>query len=401
MAKLHLKPQRDRSVRRFHQWIYSGAVHRIEGAVEPGEVVDVVAADGTFLGRGFCNRNSNITGRMLTWKDETIGEPFFLDKLSRAFQLRRHLISRAEKDNERGASPITNAFRIANAEGDGLPGLIVDQYADYLVVQIGTMGMHRFRDEIVNCLQTLVQPTGVFERSTGPVLLEEGMKPAVRVLAGQEPPDLIRIRENNLLFDVNVREGQKTGFFLDQRENRRWAASFGREKTVLNGFGYTGAFSVFVAHAGARRVVTVDSSGAAVNLAKQNFAINGLAIEEQDFVVADLFHYLRATTLHFDFIILDPPAFAHRQKDAQSAARAYKDINLQAMKKIEPGGLLLTCSCSQPISPDLFQKILFAAATDAGRPVRIIGQSHHPPDHPISIYHPEGRYLQAYLLVVE
>jgi 23S rRNA (cytosine1962-C5)-methyltransferase len=228
-------------------------------------------------------------------------------------------------------------------------------------------------------------------------LQEEGLPPVTQVLAGAEPP-LIHIRENDLRFAVNVQEGQKTGFFLDQRENRTWAARLCQNRKVLNGFGYTGAFSVYAKHAGAQRVVTVDSSSAAIELAKQNFALNNLEAVAEDFIAADIFHFLRATTQKFDFIILDPPAFAHRQKDVENAARAYKDVNLQAMKMIESGGLLLTCSCSQPVSPDLFQKILFGAAADAGRAVRLLGQSGHAPDHPISIYHPEGRYLQAMLL---
>jgi 23S rRNA (cytosine1962-C5)-methyltransferase len=390
MPKLHLKPNRDRAVRRFHPWIFSGSVHRLEGSHAPGDVVEVFAADGDFLGRGFYNPNSQIVCRMLTWQDEPIDAAFFQRKIESAYHLRLDLFG----------SSATNAFRVINAEGDGLPGLIVDRYADYLVVQISTLGMSRFRNEIVTALQQAIRPLGIFERSAGAALHEEGLQSVTQVLAGAEPPPLIHIRENDLRFAVNIQEGQKTGFFLDQRENRAWVARLCQNRKVLNGFGYTGAFSVYAAHAGAQTVVTVDSSAAAIELAKQNFAINRLEAVSNDFVVADLFHYLRSTTLKFDFIILDPPAFAHRQKDAENAARAYKDVNLQAMKVIEPGSLLLTCSCSQPVSPDLFQKILFGAAADAGRVVRMLGQSGHAPDHPISVYHPEGRYLQAMLLHV-
>jgi 23S rRNA (cytosine1962-C5)-methyltransferase len=403
MPKLYLKPNRERSVRRFHPWIFSGAVDYTEGHLEPGVVAEVFAADKTFLGRGFCNPNSQIICRMLTWQDEAIDAEFFHRKIAEARGMRlRFFLEKMERSEHGrlGLTNFTNAFRIVNAEGDGLPGLIVDQYADYLVVQISTVGMSRFRQEIVAALQQSIQPQGIFERSSGAALQEEGLEPVTQVLAGIEPPSLIRIRENNLFFDVDVREGQKTGFFLDQRENRLWVAKLCTGRRVLNGFGYTGAFSVYAASAGVLRVVTVDSSASAIELAKHNFAVNAFPITPDDFIVADLFHYLRATTLKFDFIILDPPAFAHRQKEVENAARAYKDVNLQAMKIIEPGGLLLTCSCSQPISPDLFQKILFAAAADAGRPVRILGQSGHAPDHPINIYHPEGRYLQAFLLYV-
>jgi 23S rRNA (cytosine1962-C5)-methyltransferase len=394
MTKLHLKPHRDRAVRRFHPWIFSGSVNRLEGGAEPGAIVEVSAADGEFLGRGFYNPNSQIACRMLTWQDEPIDAAFLQRQIVSAYRLRLDLFGA-------NTPSATNAFRVVNAEGDGLPGLVVDRYADYLVVQISTLGMSRFRNEVVAALQQAVQPQGIFERSAGPALQEEGLQPVTQVLAGAEPPPLIHIRENNLHFAINVHEGQKTGFFLDQRENRAWVAHLCQNRKVLNGFGYTGAFSVYAAHAGAQTVVTVDSSAAAIELAKQNFALNRLEIAANDFVVADLFHYLRATALKFDFIILDPPAFAHRQKDVEKAARAYKDINLQAMKVIESGGLLLSCSCSQPVSPDLFQKILFSAAADAGRAVRILGQSGHAPDHPISLYHPEGRYLQAMLLHVD
>jgi 23S rRNA (cytosine1962-C5)-methyltransferase len=295
----------------------------------------------------------------------------------------------------------TDALRVVNAEGDGLPGLIVDKYAGHLVVQINTLGMSHFRREIVTALQQILQPRGIFERSTGAALQEEGLEPITQVLAGDEPPSAIQIRENGLRFVVDIRHGQKTGFFLDQRDNRAWVARTCRDRKLLNGFGYTGAFSVYARQGGAQRVVTVDSSAPSLDNARKNFALNDFVFADEDFVAADLFQYLRATTEKFDFIILDPPAFAHRQKDVDNAARAYKDINLHALKIIEPGGLLLTCSCSQPMSPELFQKILFAAAADAGRQVRIIGQSGHAPDHPINIYHPEGRYLQAVLLHVD
>jgi len=389
IARLHLKPNRDRSVRRFHPWIFSGAPTRLEGVKEPG-LIEVIAADGKFLGRGFYNPNSQIVCRMLTWQEEAIDAGFFQRKIGDAYRIRRRLVE----------TNATNAFRVVNAEGDGLPGLIVDKYADYLVVQISTLGMSHFRHEIVAALQNIIQPQGIFERSTGATLNEEGLQPITQTLAGNEPPASILIRENDLCFEVNIYEGQKTGFFLDQRENRAWVARLCAGRNLLNGFGYTGAFSVYAKSGDAPRVVTVDSSVAAIELAKRNFTLNNFSVTPDDFVAADLFHYLRSTTQQFDFIILDPPAFAHRQKDVDNAARAYKDINLQAMKIIEPDGLLLSCSCSQPLASDLFQKILFAAAADAKRPVRILGQSSHAPDHPINIYHPEGRYLQAVLLHV-
>lgn len=390
MPTLHLKPGRERSVRRFHPWIFSGAIARVEGEPAPGAILDAHSAGDKFLGRGFYNPNSQIVCRMLTWQEEAIDPAFFERKIQAALRLREQLIAQN-----------ANAFRVVNAEGDGLPGLIVDKYADFLVVQMSTLGMAQRRDEIVASLQSLLAPRGVYERSLGAALQEEGLQPSVRLLAGEEPPEKIVIEENGLRFNVNVREGQKTGFFLDQRENRRWVAQYARGRSVLNGFCYTGAFSVYAAAAGAARVVSVDSSTPALRLAQENFVSNDLPVAPEDFVAADVFHFLRSATQTFDLIILDPPAFAHRQKDVDNAARAYKDLNLQALKLLSPGGLLFTCSCSQPLSPDLFQKILFGAAADAKRAVRILGHSDHAPDHPINIYHPEGRYLQTFLLHVE
>jgi 23S rRNA (cytosine1962-C5)-methyltransferase len=402
MPSLYLKPKHDRAVRRFHPWIFSGAAARIDGYCEAGAVIDVHTADGELLGRGFYNPGSNIVCRMLTWKDEAIDRYFFTERLQRAWQLRRSMFGDSSSGNSpQLAGPSTNAFRLVNAEGDGLPGLIVDKYSDFLSVQISSLGMQRFRDTLVACLTQIMHPRGVWERSGGAALREEGLPPANQLLYGETPPERVRIRENGLRFEADVLAGQKTGFYLDQRENRAWCQRLSPGRTVLNGFGYSGAFSVYAGRGAAARIVTVDSSPAAVALARRNFAINQLSCNADDFVVQDMFDYLRTTPLEFDFIILDPPAFAQRQKDVGRAARAYKDINLQAIKKIAPGGLLLTCSCSQPVTPDLFQKILFGAALDAARAVQIVGQSGHAPDHPVSIYHPQGRYLKAFLLRVK
>jgi 23S rRNA (cytosine1962-C5)-methyltransferase len=398
MYDLYLKPNRDRSVRRFHPWIFSGAVQRLNGNPPPGAVVDVRTSTGSLIGRGFYNPHSQIRCRMLVWRDEPVDRAFFEKKIHAAWQLRQVLFRGAL---EASSDKYTNAYRVINAEGDGLPGLIVDRYADFLVIQMSSLGMVQWRQDLVASLQNVFQPAGIFERSTAGALREEALEPALGTLAGNEPPQALEISESGLRFEVSLQEGQKTGFFLDQRENRQWMSEHSRGREILNGFAYSGAFSVYAAQAGAARIVTVDSSSPAILWAQRNFALNNLAGVAEDFVVADMFQFLRATTRRFDFIILDPPAFAHRQKEVEHAARAYKDVNLQAMKIIAPGGLLFTCSCSQPISPDLFQKIIFAAATDAKRFVRILGHRGHAPDHPVSIYHPEGRYLQGWLLQVE
>jgi 23S rRNA (cytosine1962-C5)-methyltransferase len=402
MPSLYLKTKHDRAIRRFHPWIFSGAVERLSGHCEAGAVIEVRAASGEFLGRGFYNPGSNIVCRMLTWRDEAIDQHFFIERLQRAWQQRRTMFGDSSaKNSPEVVVRATDAFRLVNAEGDGLPGLIVDKYGDFLSLQISSLGMQRFRDTLVACLAQIMQPRCIWERSGGSALHEEGLPPVNQLLYGEKPPERVRIRENGFRFEAEMLAGQKTGFYLDQRENRAWCQQLSHGRTVLNGFGYSGAFSVYASRGAAARIVTVDSSQAAIALARRQFAINQLPCSEDDFVVQDMFHYLRATTVGFDFIILDPPAFARRQKDIRRAARAYKDINLQAMRTIKAGGLLLTCSCSQPVTADLFQKILFGAAVDAGRYVQIVGQSGHAPDHPVSIYHPEGRYLKAFLLRVE
>jgi len=390
MAKLILKTGRERSIKNFHPWIFSGAIARIEGAAGAGEVVDVHDSDNNFLARGFYCPSSQIRCRLLTWQSESIDRDFFKRTIAAAQQLRRQHISSD-----------TDAYRIVNAEGDGLPGLIVDRYADIAVMQCNTIGMEIRKREIAEILMTEFGLCGVRERSQGAARREEGLQPASGTLCGEVLEGVVTIHENGFQFEVDIHDGQKTGFFLDQRENREWVKNLAGGKKVLNCFSYTGAFSVYAASGGAARVVNVESSSPALEQARKHMQINRFSSSDDDFVLADVFAFLRATRQTYDFIILDPPAFAHHQREVDAAARAYKDVNLQAFKRLPPGGLLLSCSCSQPISPDLFQKIIFAAASDARRRVRIIGQRSHAADHPISIFHPEGRYLQAWLLSVE
>ncbi len=390
MPKLILKTDRERSIKNFHPWIFSGAVARIEGPAGAGDVIDVHAADNTFIARGFYSPSSQIRCRLLAWTPEHIDRDFFVRNIAAAHLLRRQHISSD-----------TDSYRIINAEGDGLPGLIVDRYADVAVMQCNTIGMEIRKHEIAEILTADFGFRGVWERSQGAARREEELQPAVGALRGEIPEGGVAIRENGFQFEVDIRDGQKTGFFLDQRENRLWVKDLSGGKRVLNCFSYTGAFSVYAAAGNAARVVSVESSSPALELARKHMQINHFTSTEDDFVLADVFAFLRATRQTHDFIILDPPAFAHHHREVDAAARGYKDVNLQALKRVAPGGVLLSCSCSQPISPELFQKILFAAASDAKRRVRIIGQRSHAVDHPINIFHPEGRYLQAWLLSVE
>lgn len=380
-------------MRNFHPWIFSGAIASIEGSVASGDVVDVHDAAGDFLARGFFSADSQIRCRLLTWHLEDVDREFFRRKLTAAFAARTLCLP-----------PNTDAYRVVNGEGDGLPGLIVDRYAEVAVLQCNTIGIDRRKHEIAELLHEILDVSGVWERTQSRMRHEEGLPPAGSSgarLTGGFAVGTVAIVENGYRFEVDIREGQKTGFYLDQRENRQWVKELATGKQVLNCFAYTGAFSVYAAAGGAARVVTVESSAAALEQSKRHFLANQLPCAQEDFVLADVFAFLRATRQNFDFIILDPPAFAHHQREAQMAARAYKDVNLQAIKRLNSGGLLLSCSCSQPVSPDLLQKILFSAAADARRHVRIIGQRGHPADHPISVFHPQGRYLQAWLLHIE
>lgn len=389
MTTVYLKPNREKSVLNRHPWIFTGAVSRVEGTPQSGDEVRVVSAAGKFLARGFFSATSQICCRLLRWEDMAVDQDFLATKIRQAEHLRSGQIA---KD--------TDAYRIVNAEGDGLPGLVVDRYGDLLVVQFSNAGIENWRTQIVAILEELFSPLAIYEKSDGGARAEEVLPARAGVLSGDFNSGAVRIFENGLRYFVDVAGGQKTGFYLDQRENRRFVSGFVAEKKVLNGFAYTGGFTVSALAGGAQSVVSVDSSRHAIELAGKNVRENGFSQPAENFVVADVFDYLRQTDQEFDFIVLDPPALAKHRRDVNNAARAYKDVNMHALERLRPGGMLFTCSCSQHISPDLFQKILFAAATDSQRNVTIAAERSHPIDHPISIYHPEGRYLHAFLLAV-
>lgn len=389
MKNLYLKKGRDKSVRQFHPWIFSGAVERTEGDPENGDEVRVLSKDGDFLARGYFSGTTQICCRLLRWEDTPIDYDFWKYKISQSADLRvRHIA----KD--------TNAFRMVNADGDGLPGLVVDKYKDVLVVQLNNAGMVKHKDEIAATLQELFSPDAIYEKSEGGGRTEEGLPKEIGMIAGEMPEGNIRIQENGLYFFVDVNHGQKSGFYLDQRDNRKLIRELANGKSVLDCFAYSGGFTVSALAGSAKSVVCVEASRQAIDLARRNVTENGFSLPEEALVVKNVFHYLRECQEKFDLIILDPPAFAKHRRDLKKASRAYKDVNMQAMKRLNPGGMLLTCSCSQHVSPELFQKIIFAAAMDAGIQAKIISERSHPPDHPISIYHPEGRYLHAFLLAV-
>jgi 23S rRNA (cytosine1962-C5)-methyltransferase len=288
---------------------------------------------------------------------------------------------------------------MVNGEGDFLPGLIVDRYSGFLVCQFFTAGMALFKDDIVEALGSLDSMTGIFERSEGRVSGEEGIEPSVGVLSGEAPPEKITIEENGYKFLVDIRRGQKTGFFLDQRDNRVFLSTVARDRAVLNCFSFSGAFSVYAFGGGARKVVTLDSSMAALELAEQNLELNGFADTPGEILKGDAFAYLKEIEEKFDLIVVDPPSLAHKRSDLDAATGGYKFLNLHSLKHLNPGGMLLTFSCSQHLPIDLFQKVVFGAAVDARRKVAVIKRLSQPIDHPFSLHHPEGEYLKGLALV--
>jgi 23S rRNA (cytosine1962-C5)-methyltransferase len=387
--RVYLKSGRERPVLNGHPWIFSGAVETIEGDDQVADVADVFDSRKQWIARGLYNPKSQIRIRVLTWKRQAIDGDFFFRRLSFAFVLRRDYLSRS-----------TDAYRIVNGEGDFLPGLIIDRYGDFCVCQFLTAGMELFKPNIVEALGGLTGWRGIFEKSEGRVRAEEGLEPSVGVLAGETPPDLVPIEENDLKFLVDVRRGQKTGFFLDQRDNRLFLAAVAGGKSVLNCFAYSGAFSVYAYGAHAKEVTSIDSSRPALEVAERNIALNGFDAEGAELLKGDVFAFLKESERSYDVIVLDPPSLAHKRSDVAAAAGGYKFLNMHALKKLNPGGLLLTFSCSQHVALDLFQKIVFGAAVDAGRKVSMLRRLGPPIDHPISLHHTEGEYLKGLALRV-
>ncbi len=388
IARIVLKAGREKPILQGHPWIYSGAIDKMENYTLPGQLADVFSSDGQFLARGYVNEYSQITCRILTREKEAIDREFFRERFQKAFHLRQQWIS-----------AYTNAYRLINSEGDFLPGLIVDVYRNGLVCQFLTAGMERQKEVILQLLIEMFEPEFIFERSdTGP-RQEEGLQQVKRLLYGKLPKELI-ITEYGVHFKVDILQGQKTGFYLDQRENRLLVREFSQGKKVLDCFSYSGGFSLFAAKGGAASITAVDSSLRAIELLQENFELNEFPRLPKRFERADVFDFLREDTEEYDLIVLDPPSFARSQKAVKKAARGYKDINMLAFRRLRPGGFLFTFSCSHFIDPKLFQQIVFAAAADVGRPVQILRRLGHGIDHPISIYHPEGEYLKGLLIHV-
>ncbi len=389
MTTIRLKPGRESLVRAGHPWIFSGAISAVEGKSAAGVLTRVVAANEDFLGLGYYNPRCSIAVRMLTHNDTPIDAAFIRQRLEAALTLRKTLISSG-----------TTGYRLVNGEGDFLPGFIVDIYGPFVVCQCLTAGAELLKPFLIEGLASLLAPQGIYEKSEGNVRQEEGLANAAGVVWGEEPPELVEIAENGCRFLVDLRGGQKTGFFLDQRENRALVRSLAQGKSTLNGFAYTGGFGIFAAKGGATHVVSVDSSENALRLAQWNWTRNEISQAQGEFLRADMFAYLRETSQQFGLMILDPPPFVRRRQDLAAGLKGYKEINLQAFRKIAAGGDMLTFSCSQHVSAaDFIQTVLFAAA-DVRREVRLIKQLGPAIDHPINLMHREGAYLTGLWLRV-
>ncbi len=389
MATAFLKPGKDSRLANGHLWVYEGEITRIEGSVDDGGIVDVRTAHGRWVGRGFLNRRSTLTVRLLTHEHEQIDEAFFQRRLEAAIAYRRRVVVDA------------TAYRLVYGEGDLLPGLIVDRYADVLVVQTLTLGMELRKALLVNLLGGLLRPVAIYERNDPAVRRLEGL-PARAGWLHQEADPLIEIHEGPARLLVDVARGQKTGFFLDQRENRAAASAYLTGADVLDAFCYTGAFAVQAALAGAPRVHAIDVSQDAIALARRNASLNGLT-DRITFSVGNAFDALRelvAEGQRFDAVILDPPAFARTKDALPRAVGGYKEVNLRALKLLRPGGLLVSCSCSYHVHASLLQEIVASAAVDAHRTVRIIERRGQARDHPVHPAMPETEYLTCFILEV-
>ncbi len=394
MPLVKLKRGRDKSFLRKHPWIFSGAIDSVKDLKQNGETVEIISADGKPLGYGSYSAHSQITVRVLSFNpSEKIDIDFIRKRIESSIELRNNLIN----------TQSTNAYRIINAESDFLPGLVVDKYDNYLVCQFLSAGAEFWKKEIVEVLNSIFNPAGIYERSDVDVREKEGLQPVKAVLSGKEPAEFIEVIENENKFFVDIKSGHKTGFYLDQRDNRNILSLFASDKEILNCFSYTGGFAVYALRGGAKKVINVDSSADALSLAEKNLSLNKIDSSRYENTRDDVFKYLRKlrdTNKQFDIIVLDPPKFAESVSQVEKASRGYKDINLLALKSLKKNGILFTFSCSGHITQELFNKIVSDAAIDSGREVHILKFLTQSSDHTISTSFPEGLYLKGLVCVV-
>ena len=392
MTNLYLNKGKEESLRRYHPWVFSGAVHHIEGEPKEGDLVRVLTHDGTFIAVGHWQIGS-IAVRVLSFLDEEINHQFWTNKLATAYEMRKAI---GVANN-----PQNSTYRLVHGEGDNLPGLVVDMYGETAVMQAHSVGMHNNRMDIAKALKDVMgeKLQNIYYKSETTLPYKADLGQENGFILGSTPDDVAT--ENGLRFHIDWLKGQKTGFFVDQRDNRSLVEYYAKDRNVLNMFCYTGGFSVYAMRGGARLVHSVDSSQKAVDFVNANVGLNFPNDARHKAYAEDAFKFLDQMKASYDLIILDPPAFAKHRDAVRHAIKGYTRLNARAMEKIKSGGILFTFSCSQAISKEQFRMAVFTAATLAKRQVRILHQLHQPADHPVNIYHPEGEYLKGLVLYVE
>lgn len=392
MPEILLKPGREKSLLRRHPWIFSGAVALVRGSPKAGETVEVLSSAGEFLARAAYSPGSNIIGRVWTWDpSEEVNSKLFERRLKQAIDSRRKLVNLIS----------SNAMRLVHSESDGFPGMILDQYGDVSVIQLLSAGVEFWRDTLIYVITEVTSPGTLYERSDADVRRLEGLPEVTGLLYGKEPDLPVVINEDGINYLVDVENGHKSGFYLDQRDNRRLVKEISNNCKVLDCFSYTGGFAINSIVGHAKSVTLVDSSNEALIIARKNFEINKLGVDDVRFIEQDVFKFLRTMRdmgESFDLVILDPPKFAPTISQVERAARGYKDINLLALKLLKKGGYLMTFSCSGGVSEELFQKIVAGAALDAQVEAVILERLHQAVDHPVALNFPEGAYLKGFLL---
>ena len=393
MVEIILKRGKEKAAIQRHPWIFSGALEKVKGKPENGEVVKVFAFDNEFLGYGYYNSNSRVAVRLLEWdENQTIDKNWYQNRLKQAIASRQFIL------NEQ-----TNTCRLVFSEADFLPGLIVDKYADFLSLQILSSGIETVKGDIVEILKSELNPKGIFDKSDATARGHEGLPIENGLLWGENPPEFLEVKENGISYHINIAEGQKSGFYCDQRDNRSILASYTEGKKVLDCFSYSGGFTLNSLAKNAKSVTSVDSSALAIETLKQNITLNKFDVNKVTAIQSDVNKQLRAFKESgelFDVIVLDPPKYAPSRSAMDRAARAYKDLNRLGMLLLEKGGLLATFSCSGAVDVETFKQIIAWAALDAGKEVQIIKQFCQPEDHPVRISFSEGEYLKGLLLRV-
>jgi 23S rRNA (cytosine1962-C5)-methyltransferase len=393
MINILLKKGKEKAAILHHPWIFSGAIDKIKGEPANGEVIKVLSASQEFLAYGYYNAQSRVAIRLMEWEEDVqIDKAWYQKKIKEAIASRAHVLTSE-----------TNTCRLVFSEADYLPGLIIDKYADFLSLQILSAGMENAKAELIEILREELNPVGIFDKSDASARTHENLDPAQGLLWGENPPEFIEVIENGIKYHINIAEGQKSGFYCDQRDNRQILADYTKGKSVLDCFCYSGGFTLNSLKQGATHVTSVDSSALAVETLQHNLGLNGFSSDQQTSIQSDVNKQLRVFKEEgklFDVIVLDPPKYAPSRSAVDRAARAYKDLNRLGMLLMERGGILATFSCSGAVDMDTFKQIIAWAALDAGKEVQILKQFHQPEDHPIGLSFPEGEYLKGLLLRV-